>query len=470
MTLAIKERVKAALDKLATGSDLDENPHKRATERGKTADGLRAHGVAGVSIAIINDHRIDLTVQYGVIDASAEFRVESSTKFQAGCISKPISAATVLRLAIRGDIDLDENVNRYLKRWKLRAEVADGDSRVTVRQVLGHCAGLTVNGLSSGYSRLEPLPCITDILNGHSPARSGSVQVRYAPESRVEYSNGGYALLQCLIEDTTGRPFGLVAQEEILGPLGMTSSAFATDTEEPFAKGHSNEKTLIDGFYRLYPDLAASGLWTTPTDLANFMISLMRAYNGEASCSSHVITCDLARSMLTPYLEEWGLGLLIRGSGDSSAFQHSGATSGFRSMFFGYSQRGQGAIIMTNSAGKSTILIAAILRILSTEYGWPHFQVKGTTSVDLVRCRSYIGRYGLPGGQVAMITLEEGRLFGAVQGQKYELFPVTPTQFTFGVNGKLVFEANEEGGIEAFVLNNVQRAQRISDATFIEMP
>jgi CubicO group peptidase (beta-lactamase class C family) len=143
----------------------------------------------GVSIAVINHYKIEWARGFGVKEWGKPDAVTEATLFQAGSISKPISALAVMRLVQDGKLDLDEDVNHYLSSWKVPSN-GPWQPRITLRQLLSHSAGLTVSGFP-GYLRTEQLPSVIDILNGHPPANTARVEVNILPGTQFRYSGGG---------------------------------------------------------------------------------------------------------------------------------------------------------------------------------------------------------------------------------------------------------------------------------------
>jgi CubicO group peptidase (beta-lactamase class C family) len=177
-------------------------------------------GVPGLSVAVLDDGEIAWARGYGVLDLETRRPVTPETLFLAGSISKPVAAACALRLVQEGKLGLDDDVNRWLRSWRVPPSEAMGDEVVTLRRLLTHTAGLTVHGFP-GYPRTADLPTIQQILDGESPANTAPVRVDILPGSEWRYSGGGYTVMQLLIGDVSGRPFGELLGETVLLPFGM---------------------------------------------------------------------------------------------------------------------------------------------------------------------------------------------------------------------------------------------------------
>jgi CubicO group peptidase (beta-lactamase class C family) len=164
------------------------------------------HHVPGISIALIEEGKIAWTKTYGVKKSGSPDPVTRDTLFQAASISKPITALGALVLVQQGLVDLDTDINHYLKRWKVPENQFTETQKVTLRRILSHSAGLTVPGFP-GYETEKPLPHLVEILLGSGPANTAPVVVDTVPGSIWRYSGGGLVIVQLLIEDITGEAF-----------------------------------------------------------------------------------------------------------------------------------------------------------------------------------------------------------------------------------------------------------------------
>jgi CubicO group peptidase (beta-lactamase class C family) len=292
--------------------------------------------------------------------------VNPGTLFQAASLSKPVTALGALLLVQRGRLELDRDVSQWLKSWK-------PEEPITLRQLLSHTAGLSVWGFA-GYTPGAPLPNTLQILNGRPPANSDSVRVTTPPGMRVRYSGGGYVAVQQLIIDVTQLPFEEYMRKEVLSPIGMSQSTFgqplSADQARTAALGHRRDGAKLEGGWMVHPELAAAGLWTTPTDLARMMIELQDALAGRPS---RILKTEGAREMLTGRVDNAGLGLFLTGpNGTSRRFVHSGRNAGFDALLVGYKNGRQGAIVMINRNNNEGF-INEVLESIAREYGWPDY-------------------------------------------------------------------------------------------------
>lgn len=312
----------------------------------KLAERMAALHVPGISIAVIHDGKIEWARGFGVARIGGA-PVSADTLFQAASISKPVTAMAALHLVEAGKLNLDADVNQYLKTWKVPANSFTEKTKVTLRELLTHTAGMTIHGFP-GYASDAPLPTLVQVLNGEKPANTGAIVVDTQPGTNWRYSGGGFVVTQLLLQDVTGQPFPKLMHDLVLGPIGMARSTY----EQPLPQGRMSEAAMpyrsngqpVPGGPHVYPEMAPAGLWTTPSDLARYAMEVQKALAGK---SNAVISAAMTREMLKPGMNKWGLGIETGGAPDHPYFTHSGANDGFQCDLVAY-DNGDGAVIMTN--------------------------------------------------------------------------------------------------------------------------
>ncbi|MBV9539447.1 MAG: beta-lactamase family protein [Acidisphaera sp.] len=341
---------------------------------------MAAAHVPGVSVAVIHNGDIAWAQGFGVMRVGGP-PVTAATLFQAGSISKPVAAMGALRLVQEGKLSLDRDVNQELRSWKIPPSAAAPGAVATLRELLTHTAGLTVVGFP-GYAAGAPVPTLVQILNGEPPANTAPIRIDTPPGRAWRYSGGGYTVMQQLMIDVSHQDFPTLMHQTVLAPIGMSASTYDQPLPEPLRAGaatpYNNDGTPLPGGFHTYPEMAAAGLWSTPTDLARFAIEIQRSLRGEAN---HVLSAEMTRQMLVAGLGHFGLGLLIGGASDDQYFAHSGVNEGFENMLVAYRQSGDGAVVMTNARG-GLALAEAVVRSVASVYGWPDFQPVVRTGVE----------------------------------------------------------------------------------------
>jgi CubicO group peptidase (beta-lactamase class C family) len=350
----------------------------RSAEPAALSERMAFYRIPGVSIAVIDSFQIRWAKGYGLLKASGGASVTPHSRFEAASTSKSLVAAAVLHLVERGQLDLDTDVNTYLKSWKVPHDDFTREQKVTLRLLLTHRAGLPSSNMARDDGKP---PTLVQILNGQPPARNKPAVVETVPGTHWEYSNIGYVVIQMILEDVTGKPLARIMDETVLQPLGMRSSTFtyplAPKLRAEEAWPHDEEGTVQRPV--MPPTaLAQGGLISTPSDLARFAVELMLAYQGR---SERLVSQATVRQMFQPQVDldpsllgmpaSDGLGILLQGHGRGLSFFHPGENwPGATCWLVGYPETGQGAIIMTNGA-KGNLLALEILQAIAREYGWP---------------------------------------------------------------------------------------------------
>ena len=354
---------------------------------------MRRLNVPGVSVAVLHGGIIDWSKGYGVTRAGGA-PVTPNTLFQAGSISKPIAALAALRLVQQHRLTLEGDVNTQLRGWKLPTPPGE---HVTLRELLSHTAGTTVHGFP-GYAAGVAVPSVDDVLAGRLPANTKPVVVDTKPGTIWRYSGGGYTVVQKLISDVTGRPFADVLRDEVLQPAGMTRSSFAQPLDAvsltTAAWPHDGAGKPVPGGPHTYPELAAAGLWSTPSDMLRYAIAVRDSARGE---KHSILAQPVATEMLTPGKGGWGLGLEVHPTPADRAFAHGGSNEGYENFLVAYTGSGDGVAVMTNGA-QGAELGSEITRSVAAAYGWPSYHSIERASIPIPAAAraKLIGDYAIP--------------------------------------------------------------------------
>lgn len=423
--------------------------------------------VPGVSLAVIHKGRIDWARGYGVKSIGGA-AVDENTLFQAASISKPVFALAVLHQVDAGKLALDTNVNDYLETWQLPDNEFTREQKVTLRRLLSHSAGLTVHGFA-GYEAGAQVPTTVQVLDGAPPANSPPIRVDVAPGSINRYSGGGFTLAQLVVQDVTGTAIPDLMRDTVLKPLGMTRSTY----EQPLPANRLAEVALpyradgtpVTGGPHVYPEMAAAGLWTTPSDLARYALGVRAALAGK----SKVISAARAREMLTPVIGQQGLGPQVGGSTARKYFMHNGGNEGYRCVLVTY-EDGEGAAIMT-SGDNGGGLMYEVLRTVAQVYGWPDFGPASRTlvTVDPKVLDRLIGVYELADKSVYVVRRQDNQLVGNIIGNgPIPLFPAGETElFARNVDVVVNFTADSGGAVNSLKhrVNGFERpGQRVAES------
>ena len=415
---------------------------------------MERYKVPGVSIAVIHDGKVEWAKGYGVKRVGGSDSVTTSTRFQAASISKPVAATAALRLVEEGKLKLDVNVNDQLRSWRVPDNEFTAKQPVTLAEILSHTAGLTVHGFP-GYAAGDTVPSTIQVLNGQG--NTPPVLVDIVPGTEWRYSGGGYTVAQLLIGDVTGEPFASVMKRLVLDPLGMTQSTYEqplpASLEDSAAVAYRSDGSEVEGRWHTYPEQAAAGLWTTPSDLARFALGIRAAYRGDDGA---ILTQATAHDMLTERKGGYGLGVGVAGKGDSLRFSHGGANEGYRAFFVLYPKSGDGIAVMTNSDAGGALYME-VVRAVAHVYGWPDFEPETRTVVKVAPdvLQQYVGEYELAPDAVLAVTLDGGRLYATYPGEsRLPLLAESDTAFfPEGSPTRVSFERDAGGSVTQLVLH-----------------
>lgn len=413
-------------------------------------DRMAYYNVPGVSIAVIKDFKVEWVKHYGLRDVELGEPVTDSTIFCVGSLSKAAAAATILHLIDQGKFNLDDDVNGYLKSWKVPENEFTRESAVTIGRLMNHSSGFMS---SPGYSFApDKMPTLIQYLDAEPPLNFQPARIDCEPGTAFKYANAGFATLQILAEDVTGERYADFAREALFDPLDMKYSTFEQplppEKELYASAGHKQNGTVQEIKRYAYPCLTAGGLWSTAEEYAKFIIEIQRALKGE---SNLIMSQELARQMTSPHeAKEYGFGVFMRYTDEVTYFGHIGDLKGFVAGFTAHPTDGYGAVITTNS-DNGINLIREIMSAVARVYDWQTFLPKthARCELDSVTMARYTGRYRLDFDNVCQIYEKDGDLFYATASMDdLRLFAIaTDTLVSKERLGHLVFVADSSGEV-----------------------
>lgn len=305
--------------------------------------------VPGVAIAVLNQGKVVYAEGFGLREAGTQDAVDADTLFNVGSISKVITAAAALQLVAAGRIELDRDVNTYLKSWQVPPAPGIAHPVVTMRMLMSHTSGLGVHGFPD-FLPGEAVPTLQQSLDGTSPARNEPVRLLHEPGLLGDYSGGGTTVEQLVIEEVSGAPLESVARAQVFEPLGMRRSTFESPlsaSRRNIAKAHDGkgDRVALPRGWQTFPQQAAAGLWTSANELGEFVGALIRSYRGTQA----FLPQALATQMMTEVAPSWhGLGPRLDGAGNARTFHHGGSNDNYLAWIEGYLETGDGFVILTN--------------------------------------------------------------------------------------------------------------------------
>ena len=408
------------------------------------AERMKHYNVAGLSVAVIDNYQIVWAKGYGYADKKENRKVTANTMFEPGSISKSLNAVGILQLVQQGKLDLYQDINQYLVNWKFPYDTVSHGKKITTAQLLSHTAGLNVHGFP-GYQRDSAIAGVTDILDGRAPSNTEAVRSFTEPGKEVRYSGGGILITQQILTDLTKQRYEQYMYEQVLRALGMTNSSYhqppAVSERKNLATGYKSNGDEVPGKYFVYPEKAAAGLWTTPTDIGKYIIEMQQAYLGK---SSKVITQEMVKLHTTPVKNDIAMGTFIQNRNGEIYFDHTASNEGFSGLFIGGLTNGKGAAIFVNSDDATAAF--ELVNSIALVYNWAGFKKPEEITTVLVNdtiTSKYIGEYIIDGYYSEIKKEKDGLYF-----------------WTDGINSKMYFTAStdfrniELGGTKTFTFDN----------------
>lgn len=427
-----------------------------SAQKMRLADRMHYHQVPAVSIAVVNNGQLEWARAYGVNVVGKAEHITPTTLFQTASISKAVSAMAALHLVEQGKLQLDGDVNNQLKSWKLPDNEFTKEHKVSLRQLLNHSGGVNVHGFH-GYEMTQTVPSLLEVLKGEATANTEPVRVEAIPGTKWSYSGGGYSIIQLMMMEASQQDFPQLLQDIVFTPLDMQHSRFAArlpkEDRNNAAAGHNGSGAAIAGLWHQNPELAAAGLWSTASDLAKIIIEVQKS---EAGTSDKILSSPMTKTMLTRGLGETGLGFFVEQQLDRTSFSHSGGNEGFRTLLFGYTKTGQGAVVLTNS-DNGTALIEEIFTSIAAEYNWPDFKVteKSVIAPDATLNQKLAGEYQLL-DKPASIIAEGNRLYfqsNLISAKRLELHREANSSFFLTApDATIRFETDTKNKVTGFSL------------------
>jgi CubicO group peptidase (beta-lactamase class C family) len=438
---AVNEQIVRVENNLSGGIVIDNKPYN-LEER------MQHYNVKGLSIAVVKDFKIVWAKGYGWADEKEKRHVTTATLFKPGSISKSLNAVGILKLAQENKLDLYKDINEYLRSWKFPYDSISKGKKITLANLLSHTGGLSVYGGFPGYNKKDKLPTIPEILDGKAPANTPPVRSLFEPGLKFEYSGGGTIISQLIITDVSQQRYTAFMYNNVLKPMGMAHSFY---TEQPpagakqkeVATGYSKNGVEVASRFNVYPEQAPMGLWTTPTELCNYLIETQLAYTGK---SSKVLNQEMTRLHVTPYIDQSSaMGVFIGERNEEKYFFHDAGNEGFRGLFYGSVEGGNGVAIFVNSDEGNIVL--ELLNSVALVYDWKGFtkpEQITTVPVNEELISKYVGDY-ITEGQFSEIKKEKDGIY----------------MWIGGVNSKMYFTSEKDfrniefPTVKSFVIDNM---------------
>lgn len=258
---------------------------------------LEKYKLAGFSIVVFENYKIVYCNQFGVKSTISKEKIDKKTAFSVASIAKPITAILCHILEEKGLINLDDPIDKYLKRWHLPKSKFTENKSPTWKQFLNHTAGTTQDGFEDYYEG-EKIPTLIESLQGKIPRYDKEIEFLFTPGTNWQYSGGGYTIVQMALEDSLNKSIAWLANEYIFSPLGLKNTTMIQPNENGFltnvALVHDMDSKVIKTGLPITPQVAPSGLWSTPTDLALIAIEIQNALQNK---NNKIISHNVAKKV-----------------------------------------------------------------------------------------------------------------------------------------------------------------------------
>lgn len=428
-------------------------------------DRMAFYGIKGLSIAVIHNYKIEWAKAYGWADSIEKRRATTETIFQAASVSKSVNGMGVLHLVEENELDLDENINTYLKSWKFPYDSVSFGSKISLKNLLSHTGG--INDGQAAYFFGDSIPSVIQMLKGKPIAKSPPVKSEFKSGQRFRYTNAGVNITQVIVNDVSNLSYDKYMNENVLKPLGMSNSFFAPAPPKNLisniATGYDESGKQIPGKYLICPGLPSSGLWTTPTDLCKFILEIELSLIGK---SNKVLSREMTETMLKPYIDSTvALGVFVDKNG--KYFKHNGSLPGFGSEYYGSFAGGNGVVIMMSGHGE---LQEEIENSVAVVYQWndfymPKLPLKNVVNISPIVLDKYVGLYRM--NQNIYFITKSGK------GLNYQLNQQPPMKMLFtsdsdffnvGSIPEKCFYFDEKGKVKGFAKkynNIIERIEKV---------
>ena len=330
------------------------------------------YNIPALSLAVIHQGKIEWADIYQNVKFYDTQKLNCNSVFQAASLSKPVTFLAALRMHSAGEIDLDKNIQVYLKEFVLPSGKQTAQNPVTFRNIFSHTSGITPGGYQ-GYTRNSNMPSDLEILRGGEGVNTPAIEVSTPPNETLAYSGGAYTLAELALQDLYNDEFSNIMKKWILEPAGMNHSEFtqpfSSSKPNQVAKGYTQSGEVIDGGWNNYPQQAAAGLWSNSIDMAKFLIEVYKAYQGKSTIFSQ---SDI-KSIISHERDGQVYGFILNRSGDDISLTHYGGNVGYRTGMTISLTTGNGLVYLINS-DNGVALGNELLLSASQVYNWQHFK------------------------------------------------------------------------------------------------
>lgn len=432
---------------------------------------LARYNVPGATIAVVKDGQLVVAKGYGYSNISGRIPVNATTtSFRIGSVTKLFTWTAIMQLADEGKIDLDADVNTYLKDMKI-PDTYPGRP-VTVRNLMTHTAGFEDGGLRTVGTDPKNLTPFRQYCKENIPARV------FPPGKVTSYSNYGTTLAAVIVEDVSGMPYEEYLTTRILAPLEMDRTSIREDLPPDLAarlsRGYAyaaNENSVAEDDIIV---IGPAGTISAPSpDMAKFMIAHLNngTYRDATILSERATGLMHARAFTNdPRVSGVCLGFYEQHYNGLRTIGHDGDTTLFHSRLILIPEKQAGYFVSYNSAGGGLARDEFHEAFMNHYYPAPQSPVPKPDPVNVPQLQKYAGTYEMnrhnyarfekvlnPLVQIGVTVSGDGTLLTTTGSDLVETDPgvFVRADGTRPANGGLVFHTTTDGTIDYLMSANV---------------
>ncbi|TRZ78308.1 MAG: class A beta-lactamase-related serine hydrolase [Chitinophagaceae bacterium] len=293
----------------------------------------------GASVLVFKDDKIVFQKGYGVRTVQTQEAITPNTNFRMASVTKQFTAMSILLLAQRGRLKLEDPLSKYFGSFPSYGK------GIKIKHLLNHTSGLRdYEDLMSPKQTvaLHDTNCLQLMYTTNS--------LYFQPGTQYKYSNTGYAILALVVEKVSGQDFASFLKENIFKPLKMTTSvAFeqGKSTVLNRAYGHSNENGAWSETDQSLTSavLGDGGIYTNTVELTKWIKALW----DYKLLSSDIQNAAWSRASLNNGNKiDYGMGWHIENYKNTTHPYHDGSSIGFRNSILVYPNEKLMVVILTN--------------------------------------------------------------------------------------------------------------------------
>ncbi|MEO6000156.1 MAG: serine hydrolase [Chitinophagaceae bacterium] len=385
---------------------------------------VRVNEFSGV-VLVADNNKVIYKKAFGYADREWKSLNTPETKFEIGSVTKQFTAVAILQLAEQGKLHVDDKLSMYFPGYP------KGDS-ITIHMLLNHSSGIADFTSLPAFYPVHTLPLVRDSVISLFKNQSFT----FSPGTKWAYSNSGYFLLGCIIEQVTKQDYRTYLYENVIkrAALKNTSANRLDSVLALRARGYSkteNNKWKNAEYFSMEIPFSAGSMISTVEDLYFWERTLL---------SGNIVSKDMLLKMTTPYLSNYGYGLRIDTFQQQVRILHTGTIPGFSSYLGGINSRGISIVILSNCDFTTDAIADAITATLfNLAVQLPYKPVE--RHINKIVLKRYNGKYQVGGTTNFNLLERDGKLYLKPEGGgEIELKPESETKFFFARDPSQEFE------------------------------